>query len=81
MTHRITLTVALMASLKLPNPKMMDVALPSNMKIGLAQQEIARRGWALNATQAIALTDRPDVAFIDLREKSERDGRRCRGEG
>src|SRR4029077_20827444 len=36
--------VALMASLKLPNPKMMDVAVPSNMKVGLAQQEIARRG-------------------------------------
>ncbi len=41
--------VALMASLNLPNPKMMDVAVPSNMKIGLAQQEIARRGWALYA--------------------------------
>ena len=41
--------VALMANLNLPNPKMMDVAVPSNMKIGLAQQEIARRGWALDA--------------------------------
>ncbi len=46
--------VALMASLNLPNPKMMDVAVPSNMKIGLAQQEIARRGWALDAKNAIA---------------------------
>ena len=64
--------VALMASLKLPNPKMMDVAVPSNMKIGLAQQEIARRGWALDAAQAIALIGRPDVAFVDLRETSER---------
>ncbi len=64
--------VALMASLHLPNPKMMDVAVPSNMKIGMAQQEIARRGWALNATQAMALVGRPDVAFIDLREASER---------
>ncbi len=64
--------VALMANLKLPNPKMMDVAVPSNMKIGLAQQEIARRGWALTAVQAIALIGRPDVAFVDLRETSER---------
>ncbi len=64
--------VALMASLNLPNPKMMDVAVPSNMKIGLAQQEIARRGWALDAVQAIALVGRPDVAFVDLRETSER---------
>jgi sulfur dioxygenase len=64
--------VALMASLNLPNPKMMDVAVPSNMKIGLAQQEIARRGWALDAVQAITLVGRPDVAFVDLRETSER---------
>jgi len=65
--------VALMASLKLPNPKMMDVAVPSNMKVGLAQQEIARRGWALQAPQAIASLERPDIAFIDLRETSERE--------
>ncbi len=64
--------VALMANLKLPNPKMMDVAVPSNMKIGLAQQEIARRGWALQPAEAIALLGRPDVAFIDLREAGER---------
>ncbi len=64
--------VALMANLKLPNPKMMDVAVPANMKIGLAQQEIARRGWALNPEQAIALVDKPDVIFVDLRETTER---------
>ena len=64
--------VTLMANLHLPNPKMMDVAVPSNMKIGMAQQEIARRGWALSASQAIALVGRPDVAFIDLREAGER---------
>jgi rhodanese-related sulfurtransferase len=52
---------------------MMDVAVPSNMKIGLAQQEIARRGWALDATQALKLVGRPDIAFVDLRETSERD--------
>ena len=63
---------ALMANLKLPNPKMMDVAVPSNMKIGLAQQEIARRGWALDVTQAMKLVGRPDVAFVDLRETGER---------
>jgi glyoxylase-like metal-dependent hydrolase (beta-lactamase superfamily II)/rhodanese-related sulfurtransferase len=64
--------VTLMASLNLPNPKMMDVAVPSNMKIGLAQQEIARRGWALSVTQSIPLVGRPDIAFVDLRETSER---------
>jgi sulfur dioxygenase len=65
--------VALMNSLKLSNPKMMDVAIPSNMRVGLAQQEIARRGWALSADQAMALVGRPDIAFVDLRETSERD--------
>jgi sulfur dioxygenase len=64
--------IALMASLNLPNPKLMDVAVPSNMKVGLAQKGIAQRGWALQAEQAIAIVDRPDVAFVDLRETSER---------
>ena len=45
--------VALMNNLNLPNPKMMDVAVPANMKVGLAQDEIARRGWAVNAAQAM----------------------------
>jgi len=65
--------VALMNSLNLPNPKMMDVAVPANMKVGLAQDEIARRGWAVSAEQAIALVGKGDVAFIDLRENSERE--------
>src|SRR5512146_1957022 len=43
--------VELMNNLKLPSPKMMDVAVPSNMRIGMAQQDIARRGWALSAPQ------------------------------
>lgn len=65
--------VTLMANLKLPNPKMMDVAVPSNMKVGLAQHDIARRGWALDAESAIALMGRPDIAFVDLREPGERE--------
>jgi glyoxylase-like metal-dependent hydrolase (beta-lactamase superfamily II)/rhodanese-related sulfurtransferase len=65
--------VALMASLKLPNPKMMDVAVPSNMKVGLAQQDIACRGWALGAKAAMLMIGRPEVAFVDLRETAERE--------
>jgi sulfur dioxygenase len=65
--------VALMTSLNLPNPKMMDVAVPANMKVGLAQEEIARRGWAVSAANALALVGKPDVAFIDLRERGERE--------
>src|SRR2546429_2709155 len=63
----------LMNNLKLPNPKMMDVAVPANMKVGLAQDEIAPRGWTLSAGQALAVLGSPDIALIDLRERSERE--------
>lgn len=65
--------VDLMNNLKLSNPKMMDVAVPANMQVGLRQAEIARRGWAVTATDALALPGRADVALIDLREKNERE--------
>ena len=64
--------VSLMNSLHLPNPKMMDVAIPANMKMGLSQEETARRGWSLTAVEAIPLLGRQDVAFVDLREPGER---------
>ncbi|HEY1364764.1 MAG TPA: MBL fold metallo-hydrolase [Xanthobacteraceae bacterium] len=63
----------LMGRLNLPNPKMMDVAVPANMRVGLAQEEIARRGWSMSAAEAIALCGRPDVELVDLRERSERE--------
>src|SRR5271166_2780943 len=63
----------LMAGLNLPNPKMMDVAVPANIHQGLHQEEVARRGWAFSADEAKALVGQPDVALIDLREKSERE--------
>ena len=62
-----------MSNLNLTNPKMMDVAVPANMKQGLVQEQIARRGWACSAEEAKALIDKPDVALIDLREKRERE--------
>ena len=65
--------VALMNNLKLSNPKMMDVAVPANMKVGLAQEKIALRGWSLTATQALEMLGRPDAALVDLRERSERE--------
>jgi sulfur dioxygenase len=63
----------LMNSLKLPNPKMMDVAVPANMRVGLHQEDVARKGWALSAAEAMALRENPNVAIVDLREKSERE--------
>ena len=62
-----------MNNLNLPNPKMMDVAVPANMRVGLAQDEIAQRGWAVSAAEAMALVGRPDVALVDLRERAERE--------
>jgi glyoxylase-like metal-dependent hydrolase (beta-lactamase superfamily II)/rhodanese-related sulfurtransferase len=65
--------VDLMNNLHLPNPTMMDVAVPANMKVGLAQDAIERRGWSLTATEAMRLIGAPDVALIDLRETAERE--------
>ncbi|WP_374448797.1 MBL fold metallo-hydrolase [Stella sp.] len=65
--------VELMNNLKLANPKMMDVAVPANMKIGLQQEAVARQGWAVGGAEALALAGRPDIVFVDLREQSERE--------
>src|ERR1041385_8008455 len=65
--------VNLMNNLKLPNPKMMDVAVPANIHVGLHQDEIERKGWAVSGAEAVTLDGRPDVAMVDLREKGERD--------
>jgi len=64
--------VDLMNNLRLPNPKMMDVAVPANMRIGLAQNIVADRGWALTAAETKALLGQQDVALVDLREDQER---------
>jgi glyoxylase-like metal-dependent hydrolase (beta-lactamase superfamily II)/rhodanese-related sulfurtransferase len=64
--------IELMANLKLPNPKMMDVAVPANMHVGLHQEELARQGLALSALDAIKSLGRPDILLVDLREASER---------
>ncbi len=44
--------VELMNHLNLPNPKMMDVAVPANMRIGLARDIVTGRGWTLTADEA-----------------------------
>ncbi|SEN79573.1 MBL fold metallo-hydrolase [Bradyrhizobium sp. OK095] len=64
--------VELMASLKLPNPKMMDVAVPANMRVGLHQEELEKEGRALSAVEAIRSLGRPDILLVDLRESNER---------
>jgi rhodanese-related sulfurtransferase len=69
--------VALMNGLNLANPKMMDVAVPANMHQGLHQEDVARRGWAYSAREALDLVGETDVVLIDLREKAERDRHGC----
>src|SRR5260221_2071971 len=65
--------VEVMNNLNLPNPKMMDVAVPANMHVGLAQDDIVRRGWAVSAPEAISLTGKPDLALVNLRARTERE--------
>ena len=64
--------VELMANLKLPNPKMMDVAVPANMHVGLHQDDLARQGQSLSAREGIDSLGRPDILLVDLREAGER---------
>ncbi len=64
---------ALMNGLNLPNPKMMDVAVPANMRVGYHQDDVASKGWAMTAAEAIAIRSQPEIAIVDLREKSERE--------
>ena len=37
-------------------------------EVGLEQDEIARRGWAVNARERDEAGRKPDVIFIELRE-------------
>lgn len=63
----------LMNRLNLPNPKMMDVAIPANLHIGMAQEHPDHPSWTLTPTQAMGLLGEPDVRFVDLRERRERE--------
>jgi len=65
--------VDLMESLDLPDPKMMDVAVPANMHVGLAQETVARSGWALSAAETMGVVGQSDTILVDLREPTERD--------
>ncbi|MBT7505930.1 MAG: MBL fold metallo-hydrolase [Rhodospirillales bacterium] len=62
----------IMENLNLPNPKLMDVAVPANQKIGLRQDEAALKDSTVDARTATQLLDDTSVVFIDLREESER---------
>ncbi len=65
--------VEIMNNLNLPNPKMMDVAVPANLKVGLSQDELEARGWSLNCDEARHLVGAHDVVLVDLRDRGERE--------
>jgi glyoxylase-like metal-dependent hydrolase (beta-lactamase superfamily II)/rhodanese-related sulfurtransferase len=64
--------VDLMHNLNLPNPKMMDVAVPANLHIGMPQDEIDAHGWSISCDEANVITGRADMVLIDLRDRAER---------
>ena len=65
--------VEMMNNLKLANPKMMDVAVPANMRVGLHQEEIAKQGWAVTAGQICEPETMQNAVLVDLREQAERE--------
>ncbi|HEY5598099.1 MAG TPA: MBL fold metallo-hydrolase [Kiloniellales bacterium] len=64
--------VELMNNLNLPNPKMMDVAVPANLHIGMPQDEIDAHGWSISCDEANIVAGRDEIVLIDLRDRSER---------
>lgn len=64
--------VEIMDNLKLNNPKMMDVAVPANLKLGLNQADLAAMGLAISCEECMALVGGPDDILVDLRDSAER---------
>ncbi len=64
--------VDIMENLNLPNPKMMDVAVPANLKVGKAQAEIDAKGWSVSCADGCELVGAKDCTFVDLRDQAER---------
>ena len=62
----------IMNNLNLPNPRMMDVAVPANQRIGFAAEDPSIRNRSLTVDAAARLGSQPDVVMIDLREEDER---------
>lgn len=63
----------IMNNLNLPNPKMMDVAVPANQAVGKSLNKFVRPGEELSVNQCRTACKKKDVILVDLREKQERD--------
>ncbi len=64
--------VDIMTALNLPNPKMMDVAVPANLHVGLAQDHADLAECSLKCNEALALMESSEAVLVDLRDRSER---------
>jgi sulfur dioxygenase len=62
---------AIMNNLRLDNPKMMDVAVPANLHIGMQLTPEFAIG-TLDAEEAMSRHGDPTLVFVDLREAAER---------
>ncbi len=62
----------LMANLNLPNPKMMDVAVPANLTVGLDQHDLEAAGAVWDCGHTQESLSRGDIVLVDLRDVSER---------
>jgi sulfur dioxygenase len=62
--------IELMAGLNLPNPKMMDVAVPENIRMGLNLDR--QREVATVTPESIIMDNAEGMLLVDLREEGER---------
>ncbi len=62
----------IMNALDLPNPKMMDVAVPANLHVGLEQDRADLAECSLGCDEALALMDKSEAILVDLRDRAER---------
>ena len=61
-----------MDRLDLPDPRMMDVAVPANRRIGFACEDPSIQDRSLDVDAVARMQSRPDVVMVDLRETEER---------
>ena len=62
----------IMNNLNLPDPKMMDIAVPANLAVGASLSQYVNADEELDAEQCRNVCDHEDVILVDLREDSER---------
>ena len=61
--------INLMNNLNLPNPRMMDLVIPKNVKIGFKQEFIENNNLSLD--HSVASQNENEFCFVDLRDESE----------